>query len=460
VPPSTYKRKIGEGASLSAAWHTYTIDWQPNHVAWYLDGQLLSRQNSDRSFIAPSKPMYFLASIWSDAARGFEFGGVLDYSKSPYYSSLANLMQIVCEGSLGYNGPNWLYDRSPAPEVEAVPEPAALDAEQPMSAEPAAAEPTAELPQEPPAAAPEPEPAAAEPAAAPEPTAAPLAPEPAPDAAPPGPEAGPVQPDAGVSGLFEADAPPPADAEGVASTEDAASANPADEQFVMDAGGPETTAGADSAAAGNPEAPTPLAPTPGHGAYLGCFNGAALGLNFGRGVQLARDTTATCADHCRGLKMPVYALNRAYECVCSAAIPEPSSKALDSACESVSESASGPALASAVAIYYLAAEPRAQSCEAARTKLSADNFKPMYNPNNAVYEGGPDSLALRMEGSDGVRVVAREPMRYGMFSFKGRVSDKSGVITAAYLRSDKHDWNDRAFEEIGECISGGGVAWG
>jgi hypothetical protein len=478
----------------------------------YLDGQLLNRQNSNPEFVTPSKPMYFLASIWSDAPRGFQFGGKLDYTKSPFFSTISNLMQIVCEGGLGYNGPNWLYEPTPilddepaaeeaaAPVDEAPPPP---DAEPVADADAAAAEEAsvADTDAAPPVgeAAPPPEDAAAAPeaeagpapgeyaelavedpsqqefaveeAAPPpddaasveeeEPTSEPEANAPEAEMVPVEFEAEPPPPEDAESvevvGGEDADAAPPPEAEAASDESGAAGSEPevapvnADEQFVLESA-PGDSPGAAAAAPldAQPAASDPLVPHAAHGAYLGCFNAVALNLKFDEGLSLSTETAVKCADHCEGRKLPVYALNRALTCVCSSAVPEPSARVADSACERLPATAGGASLQSAVAVYYLADDAGAQSCAAARSKLSVGNYQPMYNPNNAAYEGGAaDSLEMKMQGADGVRISGKDAMTYGMFSFKARVSDASGVITAAYMRSDKHETADKQFEEIG-----------
>jgi beta-glucanase (GH16 family) len=43
---------------LSAAFHDYALDWEPNSLTWYLDGKPVFHLNT-----SPSQPMYFLANL-------------------------------------------------------------------------------------------------------------------------------------------------------------------------------------------------------------------------------------------------------------------------------------------------------------------------------------------------------------------------------------------------------------
>ncbi|WP_434615231.1 glycoside hydrolase family 16 protein [Tabrizicola sp. M-4] len=65
-----YRNSAGEKRSagyavrttnLSQGWHTYGVDWSPEHIIWYLDGQEVWRF-SDRSRI-PNEPMYMIVNL-------------------------------------------------------------------------------------------------------------------------------------------------------------------------------------------------------------------------------------------------------------------------------------------------------------------------------------------------------------------------------------------------------------
>jgi hypothetical protein len=68
-----------------------------------------------------------------------------------------------------------------------------------------------------------------------------------------------------------------------------------------------------------------------------------------------------------------------------------------------------------------------------RKKASWENFEAAYNPHNALFRTDGRQVTLRMVGAEGIRLMAKEAQLYGLFSFKGLISDKPGVITAAYV---------------------------
>ncbi len=57
---------------LSSGWHTYAIDWEPDHIAWYIDGY--QRWRIDQANLIPSVPMYLLL----DLAVGGDWPGFPD----------------------------------------------------------------------------------------------------------------------------------------------------------------------------------------------------------------------------------------------------------------------------------------------------------------------------------------------------------------------------------------------
>jgi len=174
------------------------------------------------------------------------------------------------------------------------------------------------------------------------------------------------------------------------------------------------------------------------GAYLGCYDSKSLQLTFS-GAQSAD----ACKDVCAGRRRPLYAVNRALQCTCFATIPAPA-KLADEVCES--------GRSGAAAVFYIHSD-KATSCSVQRQRLGWEGFDAAYNSHNAMFDGTGNGLNLRMEGSHGVRIASRQSQKYGMLSFKGRASGDPGVITAAYLRSDKHD-SPNTYDEIGKggCV--------
>lgn len=120
--PSKYQKLIGADANIASQWHTYTINWQPSSITWYLDNARLDQEveGSTAGFKSPDMPMYLTFSIWTDERPApSNFGGLFDPSGAPYTSQFRDVTRVICDINAGtlYNGPNWLYGvGSPAVE--------------------------------------------------------------------------------------------------------------------------------------------------------------------------------------------------------------------------------------------------------------------------------------------------------------------------------------------------------
>jgi len=328
--PSNYSKTTGRDG-VSKMYRTYTIDWQPTHVAWYLDGFLLARDDKSAAFEPPSRPLYFLASIWSDAARNFQFGGRLDYGQSPFTSSLSKVLQISCKAGAGRNGPSWTLTEDQAAAAAA--------------------------------------------------------------AAPP--------PDAGTT-ILEAGA---------------ASSAAADDVFASLEGGLEA---ADGGAAGN-------APPKGYakGVYLGCYDSAVLQMGFSEAMRMTAATAYTCIEQCRALNAPVYSVSRSFQCLCLADAPHPAAALPDNTCDQLEETSAS----SAVPIFYVHTK-KDETCSVSHTEVNWGNFEALSGRDSALFDESSDSLTLKMEGQEGVKLASKRKQQWGMLSFKAQISDKSGVVTA------------------------------
>ena len=59
------------GASLADAYHTYTLDWTPEYVAWYIDGQEM-RRITDSSFVnGLTNPQSMRFNIWASNSESW-----------------------------------------------------------------------------------------------------------------------------------------------------------------------------------------------------------------------------------------------------------------------------------------------------------------------------------------------------------------------------------------------------
>ncbi len=81
---------------LSQGWHTYAVDWQPDHIAWYVDGVEVYRYNDSNTI--PSEPMYLLLNLavggyWPgppDASTKFPSYYTIDYVRVWQWGKSAN----------------------------------------------------------------------------------------------------------------------------------------------------------------------------------------------------------------------------------------------------------------------------------------------------------------------------------------------------------------------------------
>jgi beta-glucanase (GH16 family) len=57
------------GVDLSQGFHTYGIDWQPDHLTWYFDGKAVKTLTSSQAAIC-SDPMYLILDVWLGGWHG------------------------------------------------------------------------------------------------------------------------------------------------------------------------------------------------------------------------------------------------------------------------------------------------------------------------------------------------------------------------------------------------------
>lgn len=85
-----------------------------------------------KAFETPNLAMNQVISVWTDSRTGSDnFGGVVDQSRAPYYSSFRNLRRVVCDQPMPTDataataamGPSWLYNVAVTPIVSPSPTP-------------------------------------------------------------------------------------------------------------------------------------------------------------------------------------------------------------------------------------------------------------------------------------------------------------------------------------------------
>jgi hypothetical protein len=59
-----HERVVDLGFDASAGYHTYAVDWQPNSIAWYVDGVLKHTATGSPSTL-PSHPMQIMMNLWN-----------------------------------------------------------------------------------------------------------------------------------------------------------------------------------------------------------------------------------------------------------------------------------------------------------------------------------------------------------------------------------------------------------
>jgi beta-glucanase (GH16 family) len=68
------------GSDITASWHTYGVDWEPNSVTWYFDGKAVATYTD--TTVIPNQPMYLIMNL----DVGGDWAGSLD-STSPAQSA-------------------------------------------------------------------------------------------------------------------------------------------------------------------------------------------------------------------------------------------------------------------------------------------------------------------------------------------------------------------------------------
>lgn len=69
--------------SLADDYHTYTLEWTPDYVAWYLDGVEVRRITGTSTVTSLTKPQSLRFNIWSSTAESWV--GTFDDSQLPVY---------------------------------------------------------------------------------------------------------------------------------------------------------------------------------------------------------------------------------------------------------------------------------------------------------------------------------------------------------------------------------------
>ena len=75
--------------SLADAYHTYTLEWTPDYVAWYLDGKEVRRINGTSTVTSLVSPQSIRFNLWSSTAESWV--GPFDESQLPVYQFISYL---------------------------------------------------------------------------------------------------------------------------------------------------------------------------------------------------------------------------------------------------------------------------------------------------------------------------------------------------------------------------------
>lgn len=68
--------EIPLGFDASAGFHVYQIEWAQNHIAWFVDGKEVRR---DESPTRPTHPQHVMANHWGSSAAGADHFGTVAY---------------------------------------------------------------------------------------------------------------------------------------------------------------------------------------------------------------------------------------------------------------------------------------------------------------------------------------------------------------------------------------------
>lgn len=73
-----------DNSGIAAAWHTYTIDWTPEYVEWFVDGISVRKETDPQILdIIGAKPMLLMFNCWAHEDPGWV--GELDANSTPTY---------------------------------------------------------------------------------------------------------------------------------------------------------------------------------------------------------------------------------------------------------------------------------------------------------------------------------------------------------------------------------------
>ncbi|WIA33125.1 hypothetical protein OEZ86_006277 [Tetradesmus obliquus] len=113
LAPAAYRRLAGWGSNrtVTNAWTTLTLNWQPTFVNWALDGKIVKTvKNGDRTSLGTIQSPNNAARVFFSI--GSEGGGRFDAAGRPAVSAFNNFRRIICDlpepKTLAQLGPPWL----------------------------------------------------------------------------------------------------------------------------------------------------------------------------------------------------------------------------------------------------------------------------------------------------------------------------------------------------------------
>lgn len=82
---------IDLGFDSSAGFHTYAIEWMPDSIKWFVDGNLVHTENEDIDKILPSTPGQIMMNLWPGTDSVNDWLGEFTYSSplQAQYSSVS-----------------------------------------------------------------------------------------------------------------------------------------------------------------------------------------------------------------------------------------------------------------------------------------------------------------------------------------------------------------------------------
>ncbi|RLV93507.1 Extracellular glycosidase CRH12 [Spathaspora sp. JA1] len=121
------------GSSPLGQFHRYGLEWNPENITWFLDGQKVRVVNKRNKYGFPSSPMFIKFSLWAggdylnDQGTIAWAGGITNYEEGPFTMTIKNLNVADYSTGVSYSygnlpGREWLSLTSNGGEIYRLPQ--------------------------------------------------------------------------------------------------------------------------------------------------------------------------------------------------------------------------------------------------------------------------------------------------------------------------------------------------